>query len=338
VATASKIETQLRQDDSPFKESLNALGLAYALEAYVGKPMVVVVGADRRENRAHLAERIRKHYPDLAPDVCNKIAARGSVSLKRVSNCVEAIKDCLITSSPEGIRSLQDSPEYKKLIHWAYSKAAHSSDRVTKEWKRFAALIKWAGLQSETAVPELPQDLPGFGSTWVNPRNLPPLWRKLAPWLLPIMKRGVRSKVEATRLCHFTTSRNFPAGGKKTRMESLIKRSETLHSRAAVSRTRQEILARLSYLIGMQTKKFCDEAGYTSLGHTSMTGNASLDSSTDEGGRAAEVGMKFRSWLAFTPDHDTLEVTWFGKAYWLIAGRPRWQTMCSASETGRAQA
>jgi hypothetical protein len=46
------------------------------------------------------------------------------------------------------------------------------------------------------------------------------------------------------------------------------------------------------------------------------------------GGRAAEVGTKFRSWLAHVPNHDTLEVTWFGKSYWLKAGRPRWQTMC----------
>lgn len=328
MATASTVETQLCQDESPFNDSLRVLGLAHALEAYIDKPMAVRVGVDRRESRAHLAKRIRTLYPDLSSDVCDKIASRGSESLKRVSNCVEAIKDCLITSTPEGIRSLQESPEYKKLIHWAYSKAAHSSDRVTKEWKRFAALLKHRALQSLTEDPDCPQDFPGYGSTWNNPRILPPFWRKLVPWLLPIVERGLTSKVEATRLCHFVTSRNFPAGGKVTRRESLIQHSETLHSRGSVTETRKKILQRLSYLIGKQTKKWCDEAGYTSLGHTSMTSNASLDSSTNEGGRAAEIGIKFRSWLSYVSDQDVLETTWFGRSYWLKAGRPRWQTMC----------
>jgi hypothetical protein len=250
-----------------------------------------------------------------------------------VSNCVEAIKDNLITSSPEMIRSFQDMPEYRQLIHWAYSKGAHSTDRVTKEWKRFAALLKWVGLRSKTAPPELPQDFPGYGTIWTDPYVLPPLWRRLVPWLQNIMERGVTSKVEATRLCHLTTSRNFPAGGRKTREEALRKHAETLTSSPSVSSTRQAILERLSYLIGRQTKRFCDEAGYTSLGHTSLTANASLDSSTTEGGRAAEVGIKFRKWSSYVPGHDTNEVTWFGKTYWLEAGRPRWQTMCRDSLT-----
>jgi hypothetical protein len=321
------------QDPAPFKAGLNVIGLTYALEVYIDIPMVVRIGVGGREKRAHLSGRIRKHYPDLHPDVCDKIASKGSDSLKRVSNCVEAIKDCLITSTPEEIRSYQEYPEYRKLIHWAYSKAAHSSDRVTKEWKKFCALLKWNALQSQTAAPELPRDFPGYGSTWTDARQLPPLWRKLVPWLQGVMERGVISKVEATRLCHLTTSRNFPAGGRSTRKESLRKHAETLTSSPSVSSTRQAILERLSYLIGRQTKRFCDEAGYTSLGHTSLTSNASLDSSTTEGGRAAEVGMKFRRWCEFVPDHDTVEVTWFGKTYWLETGRPRWQTMCRDSLT-----
>lgn len=320
-----------RQDSTPFNVDLNVLGLTHALEVYIDKPLAVQIGTGVRESREHLSERIRKLRPDLRPDVCDKIAHKGSDSLKRVSNCVEAVKDCLIASTPEMIRSFQELPEYKKLIHWAYSKAAHSSDRVTKEWKKFCALLKWNALQSETATPELPRDFPGYGSTWTNARKLPPLWRKLAPWLVPIMERGVISKVEATRLCHLTTSRNFPAGGRSTREESLLKHATTLFTPHAVSSTRQQIIERLSYLIGKQTKKFCEEAGYTSLGHTSLTSNASLDSTTTMGGRAAEVGTKFRTWCAVTPDHDTLEVTWFGKSYWLKARTPRWQTMCRDS-------
>lgn len=330
VATASKLKAQksCQETLSPFNDSLNVLGLTHALEVYVDKPMAVLIGAGPRESRAHLAGRIRARYPDLKPDVCDKIASGGKRSLKRVSNCVEAIKDCLITSSPELIRSFQETPEYQKLIHWAYSKAAHSSDRVTKEWKRFGAILKWRALQSETEKPECPQDFPGYAHGWEDPSRLPPFWCKLLPWLKPVMTRGLASKVEATRLCHLTTSRNFPAGGAQTRRESLVKHSTTLHLRPTPNPVREKILERTSYLIGKQLDKFCVQAGYTSLGHLSLTANASLDSSTEDGGRAAEVGIKFRSWLVTVPDHDTLEVTWFGKSYWLKAGTPRWQTMC----------
>nr|QQD86177.1 RNA-dependent RNA polymerase [Botryosphaeria dothidea narnavirus 3] len=331
VATASHNASAVRQDSSPFNDELRVLGLAHALDAYLPKPMVVVVGTRRGESRQRLASRIRKHYPDLSEDVCAKIASRGSFSLKRVSNCIEAINDNLITSSPEVIRSLQDSPEYKKLIHWAYSLAAHSSDRVTREWKKFSALVKWCALASETDAPPYPQDFPGYAASWAKPTVLPPFWCKLVPWLSAVMERGVQNKVEATRVMHFTTSRNFPAGGKQTREESLRKHSVTLHSRHSLSEPRKKILERLSYLIGKQTKRHMDEQGYTSLGHTSLTANASLDSSTDMGGRAAEVGMKFRSWLDHIPDQDVLETTWFNQSYWLKAGRPRWQTMCRDS-------
>nr|WPR16632.1 MAG: RNA-dependent RNA polymerase [Moss associated narna-like virus 2] len=331
VATASINGSAESQVTGPYNPDLRVKGLALALDVYIPKSMTRIIGRGARESRQHLAERIRARYPDLHSDVVDKISSRGYESLKRVSNTVEAINDNLITSSPEMIRSYKEMPEYKKLIHWAYSLGAHSSDQVTREWKKFSALVKWASLSSETECPPLPQDLPGYGHSWVKPKKLPPLWRALVPWLKPIMKRGVQNKVEATRVMHFVTSRNFPAGGKKTRAESLKQHSETLHSHFSTSRTRQEILARLSYLIGKQTKSFCERAGYTSLGHTSMTSNASLDSSTKEGGRAAEIGMKFRSWLSQTPDQDMLGMTWFGKSYWLKANTPRWQTMCRVS-------
>jgi len=328
VATASDNVSAECQVSSLFKEDLRAVGLAYSLDAYIGKPMVVTVGVGRRESRAHLAERIRTHYPDLHLDVCNKIAHAGSRSLKRVSNCVEAIKDNLITSSPEMIRSYSEMPEYKKLVHWAYSLAAHSADRVTREWKKFSALLKWLAVSSETPRPPIPRDFPGYGASWDNPSRLPNLWLALCPWLREVQDSGVMTKATATRLLHLCTSRNFPAGGASTRKASLEVHSRTLHSHSPADPIRRQIIERLSYLIGTQVSRFCQEGGYTSLGHTSLTSNASLDSTTDEGGRAAEVGMKFRAWLYSVPNQDQLKATWFGKSYWLKAGTPLWQTMC----------
>jgi hypothetical protein len=52
-----------------------------------------------------------------------------------------------------------------------------------------------------------------------------------------------------------------------------------------------------------------------------------------DGGRAAEVTVKYRTWATYIPDHDVSETTWFGAPYRLIAGRPRWETMCRETPT-----
>jgi len=327
MAKALQCKQENSTGASPFKDDLRVPGLSRTLEVYMGKPMAVRVGTRRGESRHHLARRIKGYYPDLSPDVCDKIASKGLQSLKRVSNCVEAIKDNLMTSSPDLIRTIAGSAEYRKLLHWAYSLGAHRTDRVTKEWKRFAVLLRWLALQSETEVPELPRDFPGFHGTWKVP-ELPPFWQRLLPWLVPITVRGVETKAEATRLCHLITSRNFPAGDHHTREASLALHAKTLFSEPAISPVRSKILERLSYFVGKMVGERARERGYTSNGHLSLTSSASLDSSVQVGGRAREVGVKYRNWAATRPDQDVLETTWFNRSYWKISGRPIWQTMC----------
>jgi len=174
----------------------------------------------------------------------------------------------------------------------------------------------------------MPRDFPGYGDGHSSCDRLPSLWLALCPWLKRVQDFGVRCKGEATRLQHLVTSRNFPAGGRKTRQESLEAHSKVLHSRHSSTSARRAILEKLSYLIGKTVKSCMGDEGYTSSAHLSLTGNASLDSSTQEGGRAAEVGAKFRKWLHQIPNKDTLGVTWFGLDYWKLQGRPIWQTMC----------
>jgi len=327
-AKASQCEqTKVPGESSPQKDGLRVTGLARSLDAYLGQPMAVRVGTTGKESHSSLSRRIREKFPDLSPDVCDKIAAQGKRSLKRVSNCVEAIKDNLMASSPELVREFHISPEYKKLIHWAYSLGAHRTDRVVKEWKRFATYLKWASLKSETPAPELPKDFPGYYGTWTVP-ELPPFWWRLLPWLQPITVRGVRSKDEATRLSHLVSSRNFPAGDKTTRAESLRKHAETLHSVHQTTDVRKKILHRLSYFVGRLVSEKSEAVKYRSNGHLSLTSSASLDCAVKDGGRATEVGIKFRAWCNAVSDHDILKMTWFGQPYWRISGRPTWQTMC----------
>ncbi|WAK75230.1 MAG: RNA-dependent RNA polymerase [Plasmopara viticola lesion associated narnavirus 9] len=254
----------------------------------------------------------------------------GEYRLKRITNFVEAVNDNLSMSSPEMIRSFLGSDAYKKVLKWSYCLAVHNTDKATKQWKKFSALLKWKALRSETREPEVPDDFPGFGAERSNLSELPPLWRELTPWLTAVWDRGVASKAEATRLLHLVTSRNMPAGGKTTREESLRKHAATLHRSVEPDLTRGALLRRLSVLIGRQVRKNLP-GNFKSLGHLSLTSSASIDSPVKEGGRAAEVSVKFRTWAKFVPDHDIQGITWFGAPYRLVAGRPRWQTMCRES-------
>lgn len=119
----------------------------------------------------------------------------------------------------------------------------------------------------------------------------------------------------------------MPAGGKGTRETSLRKHAETLHATPEPDETRGKILRRLGVLIGRQVRKILPK-DFKSLGHLSLTSSASIDSPVKDGGRAAEVAVKFRTWATKVSDQDVSETTWFGAPYRLVAGRPRWQTMC----------
>jgi len=289
----------------------------------------------KQESLASRRRRVREAIPvNLPPDVVDKICHMGQYSLKRITNFVEAVNDNLLTSTPDRIRSFMELAAYKKVLRWAYCLSVHNTDKATKEWKKFSALLKWKALQSCTGAPESPVDFPGFGHERSYLHELPPLWRELCPWLEGVWTRGVVSKSEATRLQHLCTSRNMPAGGKKTRETSLRKHAETLHSSPEPDETRRKILRRLSVLIGRQVRGLLPK-DFKSLGHLSLTSSASIDSSVKDGGRAAEVSVKYRTWATFRPDHDFEAKTWFGAPYRLIAGRPRWQTMCRETPVSR---
>jgi hypothetical protein len=310
---------------------LNAVGLAYALDTYLPKPLVRKIGSfGAREMSSKRIRRVGKQLPYLSGDILKKISKMSADELKRLSNAAEAINDNLITSTPEVVRQLRALPEYQKLMRWCYSLGVLNSDRVVKEWKKFSTLLRWKALRSETETPEIPVDFPGFGTERDNLSELPPLWRKLCPWLVRVWDRGCETKAESTRLLHLVTSRNFPAGSKGTREASLRQHAETLTSRFPTTKARAGILQRLSYFTGRLVADLKPK-NFRSLGHLSLTSSASIDSPVKEGGRAAEVSVKFRTWATFVPDHDFEAETWFGEKYLLVAGRPRWQTMCRES-------
>jgi hypothetical protein len=335
-ASDSKVPTH---PSGVIPHDINFTGLARSIDVYLDKPLAVLIGSfGKTETVANRERRVRKFLPFLSHDVIRLIAKSHRDDLKRLSNCIEAINDCLMFSSFEGIRQWKNDPDYRKLITWAYSLAAYGgSDRVCKQWKKFSVLVRWKGLRSMTDPPERPDDFPGFGAQREYLYELPPMWRRLCPWLSRVWDRGVETKAEATRLSHLVTGRNFPAGDKRTREESLRKHAETLvKSPPVVSHDREEILRRLSYLFGSSVKALIPD-NFRSLGHLSLTSSASLDSPVKEGGRAAEVALKFKTWALRVSDRDESRQTWNGDHYLLVKGRPIWQTMCRPEAVGRPE-
>jgi len=318
--------------EGSFPPNCNFLGLARSLDIYLPAPLAKKIKSfGKSETLLSRRRRVRNAIPITLPaDVVDKICHMGPYNLKRLTNFVEAVNDNLLTSTPDRVRLFLELASYRKVLKWAYCLGTHNVDKATKEWKKFSALLKWKALRSETAPPEIPVDFPGFGAERSNLSELPPLWRELVPWLQGVWDRGVVSKFEATRLQHLVTSRNMPAGGKGVREQSLRQHAATLHLTPEPDETRRLIVRRLSVLIGRQVRSYLPD-NFKSLGHLSLTSSASVDSSVKEGGRAAEVAVKFRTWATYVPDHDTSEVTWFGAPYRLVAGRPRWQTMCRDS-------
>lgn len=311
-------------------DTLGAHGIARALDAYLGKPLVTKIGRfGRHENRANRILRLRKALPFVTNlDILDKMSRFNDYRLKRVSNCVEAIIDCLVASSPDLIRSFYANPRFIRLKVYLYHKATLNCDELSKQWKAFSKLLKWLGVQSKTDRPDDPTDFIGFGSERKD-TSCPPFWENLLPWIGTMWRNGCTDKSVCTRLMHLTSTRSTPSGGKAVRKHALEKHADTLFSRPYVSELRTRIVRKFSYLIGKQTYSL-KPAGLKSNAHLSLTSSASIDSPVSEGGRISELRVKLKAWLLFISVENRDEKTWFGERYWTIAGLPRWQTMCRA--------
>jgi hypothetical protein len=239
--------------------------------------------------------------------------------LKRLSNFVETIRDCLVFSTPD---ISNRTAEFNKVLVWAYSVGVYRIDTGTSQWKKFSSLLKWFALKSETPKPENPRDFPGFGDQ--NFEDFPSFWSNLCPWMKSISRDGAKSKLDLTRVAHFTSSRGLPAGDAKTRVRSLQKHRNTLSSVHDQSEERKDLLFELSRLIG---KKLKSESKYYSNAHLSLTSSSSFDSIVKEGGRAKEISEKFRIWMEAVPRKTREGTTLLGQESTELCGFPRWMTV-----------
>nr|CAK8177700.1 RNA-dependent RNA polymerase [Narnavirus sp.] len=265
----------------------------------------------------------------LKPDVLEKISKLDRSELKRLLNLLLGFEDCFMLSAPEEFPLTVEKTEYRRFMRWAVSSEIYRPGAAISQWKEFITLTKWVAVKSRTPPPPLPTSFPGVPRAWPKAGRIgiSVFWARLCPWLVPIWENGLQSKFECTRLAHFLTSRNLPAGTRLDRDLTIEAHAEVLCGEAGPS---EEGRARLLYELSYKAGKDLMARVNPSLrdAHLSLTNSASLDAPVNRGGRARDVSDKFRRWISYVPPHDVHEVTWFGKPYWLKAGIPRWRTMC----------
>jgi hypothetical protein len=257
---------------------------------------------------------------ELHKSVLNRLCKIDYEGLKRVSNFVESIIDAIVFSTPDVDTR---SPDFKRILKWAYSIAVYRTDSGTRQWKEFASLLKWYALRSETAKPSLPEDLVGFGDQFSG--DFPPIWYRLCPWMKSIVQSGAETKLDLARVAHFTSSRGLPSGDAMTRRRSLQNHRTTLSSLFAETPERRGFLYEAARLIG---SGLIERLGREpSSAHLSLTTSSSFDYSVREGGRAAEIREKFRTWMEFVPSKTIEGSTLLGTNATEICGFPRWMTV-----------
>nr|CAK8177716.1 RNA-dependent RNA polymerase [Narnavirus sp.] len=291
-------------------------------------PLAVVHGWEAIPRGAR-KERAQCAFPfDLSEDVLCKIANLDLAGIKRLVNLVLAFEDIFLFADPEYFPVLVMGSALPRFMRWAISTDVYHPGEATRQWKKFTVVVKWKASVSRTPAPEKPNAFPGLPrDTPEIPSNLPAFWCRLAPWLAPIWRDGATDKPQCTKLAHFVTSRNLPAGTKRDRAEALETHATVLCGDTGPSEPgRTELLEALARHAGLDIavshKVKLDAA------HCSLTNSASLECGINNGGRASSVRGKFREWLMHVPSHNEDGLTWFGVRYWLKAGIPRWRTMC----------
>nr|CAK8177721.1 RNA-dependent RNA polymerase [Narnavirus sp.] len=256
-------------------------------------------------------------------DIHVKICRADVERVKRLMNLIFGFEDNFCFMSPDYFPFLLRSAEYWKFMNWVVSQEILHSGQPVVEWKKFIQFVKWKVLQSKTPRPSGPINFPGFCHK--TPERLTKFWLRMAPWLREPWYSGLNSKMEGTRFQHFITSRNMPAASRQERMRSLDEHFQVLTTPGPDRAPRKKWLYEAAYYYARSIAK--DREKLTGA-HLSVTQSASFETPIKEGGRGMEIASRFRNWLMEIPSETVNRMTWFGRPYWLIAGIPRWRTMC----------
>jgi len=159
--------------------------------------------------------------------------------LNRIERIWLAIEDGLLLSSPEAFL-LEDGAYVKTTFRWVVSTLVSSGyQEMLRNYKAFITFVKAKAIKANV-MPKPPSHFPGF-----TPEGG---YRELGlEWLDRVIRRGLKSKGETTRLAHFISTRGLPPPTGEMIQDSLRKHRINLATPAAsIPKERIEVVRLLS--------------------------------------------------------------------------------------------
>lgn len=265
-------------------------------------------------------------WSELRPDVQVKLARLPEKQLHRLAQTWLGIEDSLLTSTPEALVFPDSRFLIYKMWKWTMSLGAHHGGptHVIRLWKEWTNWIKRLSLKSSWQHPpptECPFRRPdGTFST----KYLSGAWL----WLADVVQNGIRFKTSGTRLSHLISTRGLPAPQKSDFLKEVNLHGSIICKPTPLPTAPER---RLLSGIGRRIGKMCRGLAPRDLksqAHISVSNSACVENPRRQGGRGAYIGYSFALWSREIVDTTVTGVTWFGKPYRLLAGRPRYSTMC----------
>lgn len=225
----------------------------------------------------------------LSKDISHRLSRLPIRELERIERVWLSLEDTLLISSPEAF--VLDKGDFVKThFRWVVSKMVTSGyETLLKDIKAFTQYVKTYALKANEKAPGVPH-FPGF-----TPEGAYSGFR--LEWLDRVVRRGLKSKGEATRVAHLVSTRGLPPPTRVMINESLLKHRALLCQPAAdISPERMKIVRLLSRRIGRRINRTQIHHDLENPEHVSLTNSSSFGYSRADGGRAIEVQHEFTQW------------------------------------------
>jgi hypothetical protein len=227
----------------------------------------------------------------LSKDIAHRLSKLPVVELERIERVWLAVEDSLLLSSPESFL-LDDGAFVKSIFRWTISKLVTSGyQEMLKDYKQLMVFVKARAIKSNAMeLVKGPMHFPGF-----EPDGS---YKELGcDWLDRVIRRGLKSKGEGTRLAHLISTRGLPPPVKEMVQDSLRKhRINLTMPKADIPKERIAMVRLFARRIGRRINRTQVQKDLANPEHVSVTNSSSFAYSRTDGGRAAEVQMEFDLW------------------------------------------
>jgi len=236
--------------------------------------------------------------------------------IKNVEECIHAIMDALVLSFPE-VFCLEEYTKLPiRLITRIIKLAVDSKgyEDIIAHYKVFREYIWLRASRAEGASPPMPRHC-YFAS----------LTSSIAG-LRDILRDGIRTKAEATKIAHLVSTRQFPCGGVKAIKKSLDTFLESVTEPFNPPQGSMERLYQTATHLGKKAYDACGGQLPSGKVHISLSGAGDFDRPCSQGGRGSLIMEEITRILTVVPEVSSRIELALGITVQEEAGVARWRT------------